>query len=97
MQSLSQRKPAILECNSSLRQHLYALWSFNRLFLNVICHLDNTSMPYDPFYSADVRAEVCNQNAIFNVLFRNSGLSSTQVITGQLCIFNKNLRGGDLG
>ena len=74
MQSLSQRKSAILECNSSLRQHLYALWSFNRLFLNVIYLLDNTSMPYDPFYSVDVRAEVCNQNAILTCCLETQAL-----------------------
>ena len=46
-------------------------------------------MPYDPFCSVGVRAEVCNQNAIFNLFFRNTGHRSTQVITGQLCISAK--------
>ena len=59
-------------------------------------------MPYYPFYGVDVQAEVCNQNAIFNLRFRNTGHRSTQVIADQLCIFNKNwqkacLRGGELG
>ena len=31
------------------RQTLYRYSNVNWLFLNVIFHLDNTSMPYDPF------------------------------------------------
>ena len=72
------------------RQSLYRYSSANWLNLNVIYHLDNTSMPYDPFSSVDVRAAVCNQDAIFNLVFSNSGHRSTQVITGQLYIFYKN-------
>ena len=44
--------------------------SFNRLFLNVIYHLDNTAMPYDPFCSLDMRAEVSMHNTIFNRFFK---------------------------
>ena len=47
-------------------------------------------MPYDPSCSVDVRTEVCKQNAVFKLFFRNTDHRSTQVITGQLCIFNKN-------
>ena len=84
-----QRKPAIPKFRLLLGQYLYALWSFNGLFLNAAYHLDITSMPYDPVCSVYVRAEVCKQNAIFNLFFRNTGHRSTQVIAGQLCLLTK--------
>ena len=43
-------------------QPLYRYCNINWLFLNVISHLHNTSMSYDPFFcSVDVRAEVCTK------------------------------------
>ena len=73
-------------------QSLYKQSNVNRLLLNVIDHLENTSMPCGPFCTSsfDVRAWVCNQNALFNQLIINTGHRSTQLNTGQLCIFNKN-------
>ena len=64
----------------------------NRSFLNLLYHLDNTSMYYIPFCSSsfDVLTWVCNQNALFNQLLRNTGHRLAQVITSQLCISNKN-------
>ena len=55
-------------------------------------HLDNTYMTYCPFCSSrfDVRVCVCNPNALFNRLIRNTSHRSTQFITSKLCIFNKN-------
>ena len=58
---------------------MYKYSNVNRLFLHVIYHLDNTFMSYDPFYSVDVRADICNQNAIFNLFFRNTGHRLLQV------------------
>ena len=45
------------------RQSLYRYSTVNRPFLNLIYHLDTTSMSYDRFCSFDVAAEVSSQNA----------------------------------
>ena len=60
--------------------------------MNVIYHLDNTSMPYNPFCSSSFDFWPCffNPNAPFNRLIRNTGPRSTQVFTDKLFIFNKN-------
>ena len=74
------------------RQSLYRSSNLNRSFLNLICHLDNTSLPCGPFWISRfyVRDWVCNQNALFIRLIGNTGHRSTEIITAQLCIFNKN-------
>ena len=45
------------------RQSLYRQSNVNRLSLNVIYHLNNTSMPYGPFSSSKFEVRACNQNA----------------------------------
>ena len=66
------------------RQSLYRYSNVNQLFLNVISHLDNTSMPYHPFCHSDfdMHALVCKQDALFNQLVRNTGRRSSQAIAG---------------
>ena len=69
------------------RQSLCRYSNVNQVFLNVISHLDNTSMPHDPFCRSnfDMHALVCKQNVVFNRLVRNTGRRSSQVIAGQFC------------
>ena len=52
--------------------------SLNRPFLKIICHLDNTSMPYGPFA---VQSLTCELELVTKMLFLTSWLETH--VTGQ--------------
>ena len=64
------------------------MWRIPSVILHILyhksaileCHLSLRQYfyAYDPFCSVYVQAEVCNQNAIFSLFYRNTGHRSTQ-------------------